>query len=227
MWESGFVTKPVFADNYIVSVSGRKSVGDGYLNYIYSRVPTAEGKGIKNFFCDELGAMSYKQAKDLFTSNYYRNFSGECVMTLCVAPHRTLYKAMSGTDGGRESAFRDVIREAMRKFLLEQKILVNWIAAIDTSADKPLARIIISKGAFCLETDQPKILKRFFPRSAFNRAEPERENMNQIEKTFTQLFFDRAAKDENFENQKNDLIYLSSKFKVELPLSYYAVSFYQ
>lgn len=30
-WEDRFVTKPVFADNYIVSVSGRKSVGDSYL----------------------------------------------------------------------------------------------------------------------------------------------------------------------------------------------------
>lgn len=226
MWGSGFVTKPTHSGWRIVSVSGRKSVGDSYLNYIYSRVPTAEGKGIKNFFCDELDVMTLKQAKNLFTHNGYCSFHGEDVMTLCVAPHRQLYKALSDTDGGREIAFRDVIREAMKKFLLEQKILVNWVAAIDPNADEPLARIIISKGAFCLETDKPKILKKFLSRSAWERSEPEWENTSQIEKTFTQMFFDRAGQDENFENQRNDLIYLSQKFKVELPLSYYALSLY-
>lgn len=226
MWTGAVVTKPIYAGWRIVSVSGRKSVGDSYLNYIYSRVPSAEGKGIKTFFCDELDAMSFRQAKDLFTHNGYYNFHGEDVMTLCVAPHRWLYKALSGTDGGRENAFRDVIREAMKKFLLEQKILVNWVAAIDTNADAPLARIIISKGAFCLETDKPKILKKLFPRSVWERSEPEWENTNQIEKTFAQMFFDRAAQDENFENQKKDLIYLSGKFKIELPLNYYALSLY-
>jgi hypothetical protein len=226
MWTDEFATKPVFTDSYIVFVSGRKSVGDTYLNYIYSRVPTAEGKGIKNFFCDESDAISYKQAKDLFTHNGYYNFHGEDVMTLCVAPHRRFYEALSGTVGGRENAFRDVIREAIRKFLLEQKILVNWVAAIDTNAEKPLTRIIISKGAFCLETEKPKILKRLFPRTAFNRAEPEWKNLSQIEKSFTEMFFDRAAQDENFENQKVKLMRLSSEFNVELPLSYYALSLY-
>jgi hypothetical protein len=158
--------------------------------------------------------------KHLFFTN--SPFTRHKILKLFIFPSRSLFNCFKNLKIERELAVQNVIRKSVERLLIETKSPLRWVAAVDSSPFQPFGMVILLREIFNVETLQFQIVKNCLPQSFLERDEPKVENINIIEKIFAQTFFECAEQDENFENLIDDFIYISRKYKFELPLSYYA-----
>lgn len=211
-----------FSNKRIVAVSKHyKFLTDSHLQSLYYRYPIRKGKGFRNFFNVNSDKVTCAEARKHLiwlnnTSIKYR------ILKLFVFPSYSLFNCFGNLETERESVFQNVIRESVERLLTEAKLPLRWIAAVDANQFEPFGIVILSREIFDVETSEFYTVKNCFPKYFLERDEPKSENINFIEKTFAQTFFECAAQNENFENRIDDLIKVSRKYKFELPLSYYA-----
>lgn len=211
-----------FSNKRIVAVSSRyKHLSDSHLQSLYYRYPARKGKGFRNFFNSESDKIACTEARKhlIWLRNTLLKYR---VLKLFVFPSCSLFNCFGEAETERETAFQNVIRASVERLLNEAKLPLRWIAAVDADRFEPFGVIILSREIFDLEASEFYTVKNCFPKSFFERDEPKSENINFIEKTFAQTFFESAAQNENFENRIDDLIEVSRKYGFELPLSYYA-----
>lgn len=211
-----------FSDSRIVAVSSHpKFVSGNHLHYIYYSYPIYARKGFRNFFNVNSNVMTCAKAQkylDWSRTSFNRNK----ILTLHIFPSRPLLNCFGKSEAERGEVFQSVIREAVKRLLVEANLFLKWIAAVDASRYQPRGIVVIPKTVFDVETRQFKTVKNCFPRPFLERNEPKSENTNFVEKIFAQTFFDIAAQDENFENRIDDLIEVSRRYKFQLPVNYYA-----
>jgi hypothetical protein len=211
-----------FSNKRIVAVSNHyKRLPDSHLQYLYYQYPTRKEKGFRNFFNVDSDKVTCAEARKylIWLNNTFLKYR---VLKLYVFPSCSLFNCFGSSEVERESAFQNVIRQSVERLLTEAKLSLRWIAAVDANRFEPFGVVVLSREIFDVETSEFYAVKNCFPKSFLERDEPKSENINFIEKTFAQAFFESAARNENFENRIDDLIEVSRKYKFELPLSYYA-----
>ncbi len=212
----------LFADHRIIIVTAHLRIATkSNLDFIYYRYSNYAKNGFRNFFNLHSDKMTCTEArKFLEWDNIY--FNRTKILTLHFFPSHPLLNCFGSSEEEREKVFRNIIRETVERLMTEAKLSLNWVAAVDVNSYEPRGIVVMHKMIFDAKKSKFKVLKHCFPKSFLVHDEPRAKTLNFMEKTFTEIFFDRAAQGEDFENRIDDLILISRKYKVKLPLSYYA-----